>query len=325
MKLWKHTPLDCLMLALSVAQLVTTFLFAASWDQFSMAARLGCFALQVFMITYNVIVISHLFTHNPWFLSRLLNRLASMLNSINIGQSVQAYELMHVRNHHRYNNDRKGPAGKTNDLSSTFQDGAGGEHATLFRYAVMGALSTFVRLPGATLAVWRLWRLGPHEQGLLKLAARNPGKRREELWQVQMDRMANFAAICFFWALSWRWTLFCYLPAFYLALVLVNVQNYFEHYGALPGDRFADSVSHYGRLYNLLTFNDGYHQEHHLRPHAHWSRMPEVRRLHQDQLNSGDCIVCPVPAMFGMLHRNRMPLHKRKVMARAAQPENRSA
>ncbi len=41
-----------------------------------------------------------------------MNSMASMLNSINIGQSAEAYKLTHVRNHHRYNNDQPGPNGE---------------------------------------------------------------------------------------------------------------------------------------------------------------------------------------------------------------------
>ena len=48
---------------------------------------------------------------------------------------------------------------------------------------------------------------------------------------------------------------------------------------AKPGNRLTDSVSCYGRPYNLLWFNNGYHQEHHFRPQVHWTRVPEVREL----------------------------------------------
>src|ERR1044071_9382348 len=97
MTIWKHSRLDALMLALSVAQFVLTLLLAATWETASSLVRAGGFVLLVGMMVYNIIVVSHLFTHTPWFRSPRLNRLVSMLNSINIGQSVQAYELMQLQ------------------------------------------------------------------------------------------------------------------------------------------------------------------------------------------------------------------------------------
>jgi fatty acid desaturase len=320
MKIWKHTRLDALMLVLSIGQFVVTLLLAATWDGSSSIGWATRFVTLVLMIVYNIIIVSHLFTHTPWFESQLLNTLASMLNSTNIGQSVQAYQLTHVRNHHRFNNDQKGADGKTKDLSSTFQDGIGDDHATLFRYAFVGAASTLLNVGRELLSVTRFGRVGQHELTLLKLASESPGKRVRELRQIRLDRMAHFLVICIFFLISWKWTLLCYLPAFYLALALVNVQNYFEHYGAAPDSRYTDSVSYYGGLYNLLAFNDGYHQEHHLRPQAHWRSMRTVRRNHSDQLNQVQRIVSPVPAILGVFHRNRKQLHRRGETARLASP-----
>jgi Fatty acid desaturase len=59
-----------------------------------------------------------------------------------------------------------------------------------------------------------------------------------------------------------------------LAMSLCSLQGRMEHRG-VPGDV---GVSYYGRLYNLLCFNDGHHAEHHAYPHLHWSRLPERRR-----------------------------------------------
>lgn len=320
MKIWKTTPLDGAMLAFSVAQFVTTLAVAANWESLSLAGRAGGFALLVLMMVYNIVVVSHLFTHVPWFNSELLNGLASVLNSVNIGQSVQAYNLTHVRNHHRYNNDRQGPDGTTKDLSSTFREGVGGEHAGLFRYAFLGAASTLLGSVRALLSVYRLWRVGRHEQVLLGLASKSPARRAKDLRQVRLDRMAQFFALCLFLWVSWEWTLVCYLPAFYMALALVNVHNYYEHYGAVPEDSYADSISYYGRLYNLLTFNDGYHQEHHLRPQTHWTGMPTVRREHGDKLDQAERIVSPVPAILGPLHRKRKLLHQRPASPPPAAP-----
>src|SRR5205814_9568723 len=67
------------------------------------------------------------------------------------------------------------------------------------------------------------------------------------------------------------------LPAaYYLGWVLSYAQGYWEHYDAKPGDHYANSVSSYHRLYNLLWFNNGYHQEHHWDPKHHWTRMHQL-------------------------------------------------
>lgn len=53
-----------------------------------------------------------------------------------------------------------------------------------------------------------------------------------------------------------------YLPGWLLGLTLCHVHGYFEHYRG--------TTSYYGRLYNWLFFNDGYHVEHHSHPGYHW-------------------------------------------------------
>jgi hypothetical protein len=58
-----------------------------------------------------------------------------------------------------------------------------------------------------------------------------------------------------------------YAPAYLAGLALCTLHGYYEH--------ARGTVSHYGMLYNLLFFNDGYHVEHHAWPGAHWARLPQ--------------------------------------------------
>ena len=67
------------------------------------------------------------------------------------------------------------------------------------------------------------------------------------------------------------------VPVFYAGQSLALAENYLEHSGAEPGARGRDAVSCYGKLYNLVWFNNGYHQEHHWRSGVHWTRVPELR------------------------------------------------
>ncbi len=68
-------------------------------------------------------------------------------------------------------------------------------------------------------------------------------------------------------ALAPRFFFKVYLPGYLAGLGLCYLQGYFEH--------ARGATSHYGLLYNLSFFNDGYHVEHHLRPGEHWTRLPE--------------------------------------------------
>lgn len=311
MRIWKHSWLDVFLLMFSVAQVAITIPLALYWYGFSFYGKVGSFFILTFMMSYNIIVVSHLFTHAPWFNLPLLNKWVSILNSINIGQSVQAYHLSHVRNHHRYNNDAADLSGKTQDFSSTYQGGKNGEHVGIFKYAFRGAAESLINIGrNDILALYRLWKIGNHECDLLALASKSTERRSNELHQVRLDRAAHFFAIAFLLFISWKWVLLCYLPAFYLALALVNVQNYYEHFGAVPDNKFANSVSYYGCIYNFFAFNDGYHQEHHLRPGEHWTAMTKVRQTYRNELDSTERVISPVPASIGFLHFKRILLHR---------------
>jgi hypothetical protein len=62
------------------------------------------------------------------------------------------------------------------------------------------------------------------------------------------------------------------VPGVLAGLALAWLQGRFEHAG--DPDVARSGVSHYGRLYNTLWFNDGFHAEHHRKPSLHWTLLP---------------------------------------------------
>lgn len=62
-----------------------------------------------------------------------------------------------------------------------------------------------------------------------------------------------------------------YLPGWAIGLGLCQLQGHFEH--------ASGTTSHYGRFYNTLFFNDGYHVEHHARPLTHWTGLRSMRAI----------------------------------------------
>jgi len=60
-----------------------------------------------------------------------------------------------------------------------------------------------------------------------------------------------------------------YLPGYLGGLALCAVHGHYEHANGV--------TSHYGRIYNALLLNDGYHVEHHAYPGVPWRRLPDYR------------------------------------------------
>ena len=95
-------------------------------------------------------------------------------------------------------------------------------------------------------------------------------------WRLHFSRRLVEEAVlvvCLWAALAWtqpHFFLSVYLPGYLVGLGLCAMQGYGEHAVGRP-------ISHYGRIYNFLCFNDGYHAEHHAAPAIHWTKLPQVR------------------------------------------------
>ncbi len=64
--------------------------------------------------------------------------------------------------------------------------------------------------------------------------------------------------------------LLVYVPGYLAGLGLCAIHGHYEH--------ARGTTSHYGKVYNILFFNDGYHVEHHRSPAVHWTALPRRSR-----------------------------------------------
>lgn len=117
-------------------------------------------------------------------------------------------------------------------------------------------------LLGFPQSLWRARHLAHHSEA---------EGRRERV--VLKPALLDFGVVAALWGtlvvLAPTFVLNVYLPGFLIGLALCYLQGHYEH--------ARGAVSHYGRLYNALLFNDGYHVEHHARPAASWRELPRHR------------------------------------------------
>jgi hypothetical protein len=99
--------------------------------------------------------------------------------------------------------------------------------------------------------------------------AHHGGVRPRIRWSGELFlQVALVVGLCIALVLTARdFLLSTYLPAYVAGLCLCALHGYFEHAGG--------TTSYYGKLYNALFFNDGYHAEHHANPAIHWTQLPD--------------------------------------------------
>jgi Fatty acid desaturase len=152
----------------------------------------------------------------------------------------------------------------------------------------------FIHLPffrsrtGNRIFAWYLSLLLGLPQSLWK--AKHLAHHRDEgfHWdRVRREWIAEGLLVFLLWlamaALAPRFLLTIYLPGWLMGLALCEIHGRFEH--------ARGTVSHYGRFYNWLFFNDGYHVEHHARPGSHWRTLPKRREAPESNVSQWPAIL----------------------------------
>jgi fatty acid desaturase len=240
-------------------------------------ALVGIGLVVAYLHLTNVNSFGHHFIHTPFFRWEWMNRLFSLMNTFCLGTPQEMYRVVHLR-HHAFNNDFPTvPGGMTRDWHSIYRYGRDGAAENVFAYAIM----THLRMDLVEIFVV-LYKQGRH-------------------WRTVAECIGWFLMVLACAWVNWQGVVFFYLPIVVLAWPVSYAQNYYEHLGAVPGNRHADAVSSYGRLYNYLWFNNGYHQEHHYQPSAHWTEMEAVRKKHGQSFRDNGLRVLRRPHLFAFL------------------------
>lgn len=251
----KHSKLDLFLVALLFSQIALLALpFFVSYSPLQLGLMV---LLNIFLMGTNYQCIAHNFIHIPFFKSSLLNQVFSVLNSIGIGLPQSLYRIHHL-NHHRHNNH------PDTDESSTYKYGKDGKEENIFTYSLLGVIRTDL------------------------VALYKSARKQSALPVAEILVLVYF--IGFLSAINWKLALIYLLPSYFLGQVFAVWENYCEHHRAPLNDRKRDSVSCYNSLYNLVWFNNGYHQEHHFSPQVHWTEISKVKaQLPEDRVIVNGC------------------------------------
>ena len=233
------------------------------------------------MVNANINGVGHNFIHNPFFRSKLLNRLFGITQSIANCFSQTMYDGVHMQ-HHKGNSDRQDEKGDTIDWLSIYRHGHDGEPESPWRYVFLsffrddvGAIRKELRKRGNNDVFW----------GNLELAA----------FAITLLAMFVF---------NWRYVILYFLPFWYLGHCFSYLNGYYRHYGANPDKPIAWGVSSYGKIYNWLFFYNGYHAEHHFRPKVHWTKMEKFHQSIADLQKQEGVRTIKRAHMLGFLDRD---------------------
>lgn len=254
-RIFRYSAWDAVPAILVYAHLAALVAFFVAWPQLSWTARLAGAGLYAFAIGWNQDSVSHNFIHNPFFTSRLMNRITEFALTLENGVPQTMYAYVHMR-HHAGNSDRPDATGQTRDPISIYRHGVDGKAEPMLAYVFMS-----------------FWRDDDPFAVAREIGAKRPAEARralQEFWVM----VAVYAALL---AIRWEFVLVL-APFYYLGQSLSFLIAYYEHLGANPENPAATGVSTYEPVYNLAFLNNGYHAEHHYRPKQHWTRMAALRR-----------------------------------------------
>src|ERR1700730_3431716 len=135
-RLFAHTRWDAVPVLAALFHFVYFFLLFYLYPRTSLWIMLILGFIYSLMMNANINGIGHNFIHNPFFRSRLLNRLFGVIQSVACSHSQTYYDAVHMQ-HHKGNADRPNEDGETIDWISIYKHGHDGEAENPWGYVFL--------------------------------------------------------------------------------------------------------------------------------------------------------------------------------------------
>ncbi|MFZ5724511.1 MAG: fatty acid desaturase family protein [Pseudomonadota bacterium] len=196
--------------------------------------------------------ICHNHHHVNIFTVRPLNRALEVVMYLQTGTSPLSWTIHHNIGHHReYLDPERDP--------SKWKHSDGRPMARLYYDFV-----------NAALIYPEIWRIG---------------RRHPELFArfKRLFVLSNLVLLGFF-LLDPVMTLIVFVAPMLILLVLLLDNTFLQHSGLELDNHFVASRSVENRLYNLTSWNLGFHAAHHMHPGVHWTELPDLHARIRPQI-----------------------------------------
>jgi beta-carotene hydroxylase len=212
--------------------------------------------IPLFLLSILIAPLNHHHQHVNVFRSAVLNRIYELALALQTGAGPYTWVLHHGLGHHlNYLNQ---PPHETPDES----------HWTRPDGTPMGRFEYTLHL------------LIDHQRDVHRMGRKHPGIYRA-FWLMRIPLYAVVVALLVIHPYNF---LFAFAIPTVLTLAHTCWATYEHHAGQPTTSHYVATVNRVHPLFNILSWNLGYHTAHHLRPGVHWSELPELHREIEDKI-----------------------------------------
>jgi beta-carotene hydroxylase len=219
------------------------------WNQLSYLMILGLFCLNFLMIVFATLI-NHNHQHLPMFYNKKLNKITNVFISLIILAPASRLHSVHMYNHH-----------------SNFRTDSDWGSYKIVPDEMKGIMRPLYYLWKATETVMK-------NRALLKI----PAQLKKD---ISRERAWVFAYSAFLMLYSWKMFFFFVFLSSTAGILFLLFLNFENHEHCDLSSEYAHSINFLSPWENWLSFNNGYHAAHHMKPSLHWSKYPG---FHQDKL-----------------------------------------
>ncbi len=222
------------------------FILFAYNDQLTPLVRAVLWTMQLVMaISAGVMVHNH--RHVPIWKNQTLNTVTDCWLTLLYGYPVFGWIPTHLQNHHVHTNTEP-------------------DYTKTYAFSEKNNLWTLIYYP--------MYSGGVQQKAISAYLKKLYKNERPKFWQHVLQIISIAILLITVFVIDWKSALLYVILPHQIALNSVLIFNYVQHIHADEESEYNHSRNIEGFL-NVFLFNNGLHTAHHIKPHLHWSRLPE--------------------------------------------------